>query len=104
MEEKVGRNDPCSCGSGKKFKSCCFQKQQEKKTNPLKGRKFTAKILSSGGAQVKEQPTQVGGIAKQNVDYALLMERAFGDAMHTYESKPPIPEDPSKYLVKDKLE
>jgi len=22
-EEKVGRNDPCSCGSGKKFKKCC---------------------------------------------------------------------------------
>jgi uncharacterized protein YecA (UPF0149 family) len=20
---KVGRNDPCPCGSGKKFKSCC---------------------------------------------------------------------------------
>ncbi|MGL1902684.1 MAG: YchJ family metal-binding protein [Fibrobacterales bacterium] len=22
-EERVGRNDPCSCGSGKKFKKCC---------------------------------------------------------------------------------
>jgi uncharacterized protein len=21
---KVGRNDPCPCGSGKKFKSCCL--------------------------------------------------------------------------------
>jgi len=20
---KVGRNDPCPCGSGKKYKSCC---------------------------------------------------------------------------------
>ncbi|MCB1903860.1 MAG: SEC-C domain-containing protein, partial [Gammaproteobacteria bacterium] len=20
---KVGRNDPCPCGSGKKFKKCC---------------------------------------------------------------------------------
>lgn len=24
-EPKVGRNDPCSCGSGKKFKKCCGQ-------------------------------------------------------------------------------
>lgn len=24
-EEKVGRNDPCPCGSGKKFKKCCGQ-------------------------------------------------------------------------------
>lgn len=22
--EKVGRNDPCPCGSGKKFKKCCL--------------------------------------------------------------------------------
>jgi uncharacterized protein YecA (UPF0149 family) len=23
VEEKVGRNDPCPCGSGKKYKKCC---------------------------------------------------------------------------------
>jgi uncharacterized protein len=23
-EPKVGRNDPCFCGSGKKFKKCCL--------------------------------------------------------------------------------
>ena len=23
---KVGRNDPCTCGSGKKFKKCCEKK------------------------------------------------------------------------------
>ena len=22
-DKKVGRNDPCSCGSGKKYKKCC---------------------------------------------------------------------------------
>jgi uncharacterized protein YecA (UPF0149 family) len=21
--KKIGRNDPCSCGSGKKYKKCC---------------------------------------------------------------------------------
>ncbi|MFH2203085.1 MAG: SEC-C metal-binding domain-containing protein [Elusimicrobiota bacterium] len=25
-EPSVGRNDPCSCGSGKKFKKCCLNK------------------------------------------------------------------------------
>ena len=25
---KVGRNDPCPCGSNKKFKKCCMAKQQ----------------------------------------------------------------------------
>jgi preprotein translocase subunit SecA len=24
--KKVGRNDPCPCGSGKKFKACCMRK------------------------------------------------------------------------------
>ena len=25
--EKIGRNDPCPCGSGKKYKNCCMNKQ-----------------------------------------------------------------------------
>ena len=25
---KVGRNDPCPCGSGKKYKQCCLRKEQ----------------------------------------------------------------------------
>jgi preprotein translocase subunit SecA len=24
-EEKVGRNEPCPCGSGKKYKNCCMR-------------------------------------------------------------------------------
>ena len=27
-DQKVGRNDPCPCGSGKKFKKCCMNKQR----------------------------------------------------------------------------
>ena len=26
-EKKVGRNDPCPCGSGKKYKHCCLRKE-----------------------------------------------------------------------------
>ena len=26
---KIGRNDPCPCGSGKKFKKCCLNKVEE---------------------------------------------------------------------------
>ncbi len=25
--KKIGRNDPCPCGSGKKYKKCCLQKK-----------------------------------------------------------------------------
>jgi uncharacterized protein YchJ len=24
---KIGRNDPCPCGSGKKYKKCCLDKE-----------------------------------------------------------------------------
>ena len=27
IEKKGGRNDPCPCGSGKKFKNCCMKRQ-----------------------------------------------------------------------------
>ena len=26
---KIGRNDPCPCGSGKKYKNCCLDKDRE---------------------------------------------------------------------------
>lgn len=28
MQKKTGRNDPCPCGSGKKYKHCCWAKDQ----------------------------------------------------------------------------
>jgi hypothetical protein len=32
VRQKVGRNDPCPCGSGKKFKKCCLKKQNDDAT------------------------------------------------------------------------
>ena len=33
--KKIGRNDPCPCGSGEKYKNCCLGKQdQESEKNP----------------------------------------------------------------------
>jgi hypothetical protein len=31
MPMKIGRNDPCHCGSGKKYKKCCLLKDEEAK-------------------------------------------------------------------------
>jgi len=30
-ENKIGRNDPCPCGSGKKYKNCCLKTGQYEK-------------------------------------------------------------------------
>ena len=35
-EEKIGRNDPCPCGSGKKYKQCGLLDTKEHKANMLK--------------------------------------------------------------------
>ena len=32
MLKKISRNDLCYCGSGKKYKKCCLQKEEEQKT------------------------------------------------------------------------
>lgn len=36
----IGRNDPCSCGSGKKYKQCCLLKQSEDQMLQVKERNF----------------------------------------------------------------
>jgi hypothetical protein len=30
LEPILGRNDPCHCGSGRKYKQCCLGKDEEK--------------------------------------------------------------------------
>lgn len=70
MNEKIGRNDPCFCGSGKKYKNCCIGKPISK---PLP---FKATLLS--------QPKQID-----------LMTRTFGDYIHAAEQSeaPPLPKE-----------
>ncbi len=46
--KKVGRNDPCPCGSGKKYKNCCLRKEQQ-------GVMATATAGASGSPQKKKR-------------------------------------------------
>ena len=36
MSQRIGRNDPCTCGSGKKYKKCCMLKDAENTTTEFK--------------------------------------------------------------------
>lgn len=36
MVGKAGRNDPCPCGSGKKYKKCCLMKEVQQKASQFK--------------------------------------------------------------------
>lgn len=92
MTDKTGRNDPCPCGSGKKYKSCCLIKNAPKPPKSLKDRKITARIASA-------EPEQKEKVI--SVDYNKLMERSFGESLSIYVDSPPIPENPEDYLPKN---
>lgn len=45
--KKTGRNDPCPCGSGKKFKKCCESKM-------LGGRFMAARVDAESAPQIRK--------------------------------------------------
>ena len=49
MADKVGRNDPCPCGSGKKYKKCCELKKMSKNftAHPIGQEEIIAKKTES---------------------------------------------------------
>jgi hypothetical protein len=49
MTDKVGRNDPCPCGSGKKYKKCCMLSSQQEETQPRLSPRFRFEPGSYGG-------------------------------------------------------
>jgi hypothetical protein len=61
---KVGRNDLCSCGSGKKFKKCCEAKA-ERSTGQLMMLVLIVVILGAGViAAVRNFTTETTHVAK----------------------------------------
>jgi len=62
MTDKPGRNDPCPCGSGKKFKQCCWLK------NPSGKKKIKATLISAAKPVDLMERTFGNGIAKAKED------------------------------------
>jgi len=59
---ELGRNDPCHCGSGKKYKKCCIEKDQtaERKTLDANWEKAAAAAKDKeekDAKAAKENPT-----------------------------------------------
>lgn len=64
---KAGRNDPCTCGSGKKMKKCC---------GTPKAKKFEASILSSGASKLSSLfNRQVTTASSENTERSSLAEK-----------------------------
>lgn len=81
---KVGRNDPCPCGSGKKYKKCCEQKsavQRRSFTN------LTSQNVRTGMEKISGMVSQkLGGrtISQVQTNAPSLAER-FSSAPQTKE-------------------
>ena len=54
---KIGRNDPCPCGSGKKHKRCCEKKEAELSQQELPRGRFRYEPGSYGSPQLGYMPS-----------------------------------------------
>lgn len=66
---KLGRNDPCHCGSGRKYKSCCMRKDQEEEL--VKERLQQVETVSDKYFTVKEY-IELSGQPVTKFDFLLL--------------------------------
>ncbi len=57
---KVGRNSPCPCGSGKKYKRCCEKKEAALKRTVLPTGRFRYEAGSYGGPGRGYMPSILG--------------------------------------------
>ncbi|MDH4320024.1 MAG: SEC-C metal-binding domain-containing protein [Desulfobulbaceae bacterium] len=73
---KIGRNDPCSCGSGKKFKKCCYGaagQGQSAKTTP-------GQLSLTGEVQKIQQAAVAGKSEVRTIGVFVLFSSDAGDA------------------------
>jgi len=82
MSKKIGRNDPCPCGSGKKYKNCCLGRKVAT-TNQI-----TSKPEKQGVSQLaimrfqqklQEKPEELEKIGKQIGKYSDDQDTSFKD-------------------------
>ena len=82
MSKKIGRNDPCPCGSGKKYKHCCLgskvatinrttSKSEKPVVSPLAIMRFEQKL--------QDKPKELEQIGKQIEKYSGDKDICFKD-------------------------
>lgn len=69
---KPGRNDPCPCGSGKKYKQCCWLQATPKK------KKLTAKVIP-GTIKVPSPFGKIQAPPSQELDDEIPQDKFAGD-------------------------
>jgi hypothetical protein len=59
MPKKMGRNDPCPCGSGLKYKKCCLGKSkiQHQSVKKIYAQKYNIRLKEKG--EIKKIASQL---------------------------------------------
>jgi len=60
MNKHIGRNDPCSCGSGKKYKKCCYLKEEIVNLENFKYEKYLQVRNSTAGKMLNIANEKLG--------------------------------------------
>lgn len=68
---KVGRNEPCPCGSGQKYKKCCFEKDAE--AEAVAARQASAAAAAAAESSKRAEPP--GGRADDRRQAAPRMDQ-----------------------------
>ena len=86
--EKIGRNDPCSCGSGKKFKKCCALKvdeissrQRDEETAVSLALEWLAKVYPKQISEVLDTEF-FGGLEENDRDRLSKLSPNFQEMVH----------------------
>ncbi len=83
---KVGRNEPCPCGSNKKFKRCCIDKQTAKRVilaPPRTIPREVAAMFTAAMAEQKRRSTEFGDVRDIiHADYQGYKFVAVGGRLH----------------------
>lgn len=88
-KQKTGRNDPCPCGSGKKFKKCCMDKDMYDPDN-IKNLYFNQYKIRLKNNQDIEKLRRVGKLVVDTLDmvekklYAGMKTEKINDLVHEY--------------------
>lgn len=102
---KIGRNQPCSCGSGKKYKHCCLVREQAgRSSSPMAQMKISLmgeiEKIQRAAAETKVRLRELGVFiffSMENGD-AWVLEVSDGDAVQVAEAgqdmEPPVDENP----------
>lgn len=79
MTKKIGRNDPCTCGSGKKYKQCCLPSGE----TPAPDKNPEAESIS-GSFQAAQEYHQAGCLPQAKAIYQQILqaEPNHPDALH----------------------